>query len=270
MEWDSPFGKGFPGWHIECSAMSMKYLGDQIDIHTGGMDLIPIHHTNEIAQSEAATGKVPFVRYWVHGQFILVDGGKMAKSKGNFYRLADIEAKGFDPLALRYFYLTAHYRAFQNFTWEALTAAQNGLNELRSQASSVKRQASERTALSEEKLEKTDVYRAKFKVALEDDLNMPQALAVVWEVMKSNIPSQDKLDLILDFDQVLGLDLQNVSGRQSVKASSVPEEVKTLLKKREELRQGKKFAEADEVRKEIEEKGYLVEDTPSGPRLTSR
>ena len=264
MEWDSPFGKGFPGWHIECSAMSMKYLGEQIDIHIGGADLIPIHHTNEIAQSESATGKVPFVRYWVHGQFLLVDGEKMSKSKGNFYRLADIKAKGFDSLALRYFYLTAHYRSFLNFTWEALAASQNALNGLRSQFSILNSQFSKRSILSEEKLQKVDDYRRKFTGALEDDLNMPLALAVVWEVVKSNIPSQDKMDLVLDFDKVLGLNLKSqISMTKEV--TEVPEELKELLNKREELRQVKKFDEADDVRKEIEKKGYLVKDTSSGP-----
>ncbi|MFZ5845565.1 MAG: cysteine--tRNA ligase, partial [Patescibacteria group bacterium] len=185
MEWDSPWGKGFPGWHIECSAMSMKYLGEQFDIHTGGADLIPIHHTNEIAQSESTTGISPFVRFWIHGQFILVDGEKMAKSKNNFYKLSDIEARGFAPLALRYLYLTAHYRTFLNFTWEALQAAQASLDELRSQISNLKSQISKRSTLSSEKLQKIDKYREKFKEALENDLNIPQALAVAWEVAKS-------------------------------------------------------------------------------------
>ncbi len=268
MEWESPFGKGFPGWHIECSAMSMKYLGEQIDIHTGGADLIPIHHTNEIAQSEAATGKVPFVAFWVHGQFILVDGEKMSKSKGNYYRLADIETKSFDPLSLRYFYFTAHYRTFLNFTWEALSAAQSALKQLRSQLSAISSQLSERTTLSDEKLQKVDLYRDKFKAALEDDLNMPQALAVVWEVIKSNIPSQDKLDLVLEFDEVLGLGLTK-DLRRKTQDVRVPKDVQDLVKKREELRKEKKFREADAFRKEIEQKGFFLEDTPTGPVLLS-
>lgn len=251
MEWESPWGKGFPGWHIECSAMSRKYLGDQIDIHTGGADLIPIHHTNEIAQSEAASGMAPFVRYWIHGQFILVDGEKMAKSKSNFYRLGDLEAKGFDPLALRYFYMTAHYRAFLNFTWEGLKNAQKALNELRSQISNI-----HRTTLSVEKLMKVGAYRKKFEEAIENDLNMPRALAVVWEVVKSNIPSQDKYDLMLDFDDVLGLDLRREHSKKEI-----PQEIQALLDKREQLRKAKKFAEADELRKKIESAGYRVGDT---------
>ncbi len=261
MEWESPWGMGFPGWHIECSAMSTKYLGDQLDIHTGGVDLIPVHHTNEIAQSEAVTGHVPFVRYWVHGQFVLVDGEKMAKSKGNFYRLADIEAKGFDPLALRYFYLTAHYRKPLNFTWEALEGAQNSLKELRSFVSRITSDVS-RTILSEDKLKKVDAYRKKFNAAIADDLNMPQALAVAWEVVKSNIPSQDKYDLIMDFDEVLGLGLSAVYEQEPI-----PDDVKALVAQHEKLRKEKKFKESDEVRKQIEGKGYLVEDTPQGPRV---
>ncbi len=267
MEWDSPWGVGFPGWHIECSAMSRKHLGDQIDIHTGGADLIPIHHANEIAQSESATGKSPFVRFWVHGQFIMVDGEKMSKSKENFYRITDIEKRNFDPLALRYLYMTAHYRAFLNFTWSALESAQTALTELRSQATSIKRQVS-RNTLTQEKMEKVDAYRKKFDEALANDLNMPQALAVVWEVVKSNIPSQDKYDLLLDFDEVLGLNLRQ-SVNASVRQQEIPQDIKTLVAKREELRRDKKFDEADDVRKEIEAIGYTLEDTPEGTRISS-
>lgn len=261
MEWQSPWGTGFPGWHIECSAMSRKYLGDKIDFHTGGADLIPIHHTNEIAQSEAATGKTPFVRYWVHGQFILVDGEKMAKSKRNFYRLADIEGKNFDPIALRYLYLTAHYRSFLNFTWEAITNAQRSLNELHSLLSNIKNQISKRPSLSEEKLAKVDLYQTKFREALENDLNIPQAIAVLWEAIKSNISSQDKYDLILEFDEALGLRLADV---QELKAENISQDIVELLKKRDEARLAKKFDESDKLRKEIESKGYNVEDTLSG------
>lgn len=236
MEWDSPWGVGFPGWHIECSAMSRATLEtDQLDIHTGGADLIPVHHTNEIAQSEATTGKHPFVRYWVHGQFIMVDGAKMAKSKGNFYTLSDIEKRGYEPLALRYLYTSAHYRTFLNFTWEALDAAQKSLNELRSRVAS--------GADSSPELKK------KFQEALENDLNMPQALAIAWEAAR--IAPQ----LLLDFDRVLGLDLD----KKPVNVE-VPVYIKHLIQKRENLRKLKKFDEADAVRIEIEEKGYKIED----------
>lgn len=238
MEWGSPWGVGFPGWHIECSAMSRATLKtDQLDIHTGGMDLIPIHHTNEIAQSEASTGISPFVRYWVHGQFIMVDGEKMAKSKGNFYRLDDIEAKGIEPLALRYLYMTAHYRAFLNFTWEALASAQKSLSELRSFASMNKSS------------HKRGDLKKKFQDALENDLNIPQALAVAWEAAR--VAPQ----LLLDFDRVLGLDLS----RNPV-IIEVSFKIKQLIEKRDELRKQKKFTEADAVRKQIEDMGYKVED----------
>jgi len=266
MEWASPWGMGFPGWHIECSAMIRKHLGDQIDIHTGGADLIPIHHTNEIAQSEAASGKTLFVHYWIHGQFILVDGEKMAKSKGNFYRLSDVEEKGYEPLALRYFYMTAHYRSFLNFTWEGLRAAQKSLNELRAQIANCKLQIAnlKRTALSEEKLQKIDAYRKKFREALENDLNMPQALAIVWEVIKSNIPPTDKYDLIMDFDEVLGLSQLSAGSSQQV---AIPKEIQELVSQREMLRTEKKYSEADEVRNMIEGKGYVIEDLPTGTEV---
>lgn len=263
MEWDSPWGKGFPGWHIECSVMSMEYLGQQIDIHTGGMDLVPIHHTNEIAQSESATGKKPFVRYWMHGQFILVDGEKMSKSRGNFYRLADIEKKGFDPLALRYLYLTAHYRTYLNFTWEALQSAQLSLGQLREHVLHCKSQALKRMTLSQEKLAKVEVYRKKFDSAIGDDLNMPQALAVVWEVIKSNIPSQDKYDLMIDFDEVLGLGLRDFKEKKI----AISQKVRELAAKRESLRKEGKFTQADKVRKQISSLGFLLEDSDSGPKI---
>ncbi len=268
MHWDSPWGDGFPGWHIECSAMSMKYLGPTFDIHTGGIDHIPVHHPNEIAQSEAATGK-PFVRFWVHHAFLMVDGKKMSKSLGNIFTVNDVVAKGFDALALRYFYLTAHYRTEINFTWEAFTAAQNALNQLRFSISNFKFQISnlKRTSLSEEKLAKTDTFRDKFKAALEDNLNMPQALAVAWEVVKSNIPSQDKYDLLVDFDEVLGLNLK--SQISMTKQEKVPKEIQILVDKREQLRRENKFEDADKIRKAIEEKGFFVEDCAQGPRIVS-
>jgi cysteinyl-tRNA synthetase len=261
MEWDSPWGKGFPGWHIECSAMSRKYLGEQFDIHTGGVDLIPVHHTNEIAQSECASGKHPVVSYWVHVQFLMVDNEKMAKSKGNFYRISDIEKKGFDPLSLRYFYMTSHYRSFSNFTWDGLKAANTALCELKKQTAILKNQG-DRTTLSEDKLEKVDAFRQSFTDALSDDLNMPKALAIVWETIKSNIPSGDKYDLLMSFDDVLGLQLSKPV--PDIKPEEIPEHITSLMKKREEFRTLKKFTQADDVRKEIEKYGYILEDTPRG------
>ncbi len=260
MHWKSPFGDGFPGWHIECSAMSMKYLGDTFDIHTGGIEHTAVHHPNEVAQSESATGK-QFVRYWIHHGHLMFDGQKMSKSLGNIVRIEDVEEKNIDPLALRYFYLTASYRKPINFTWKALAGSQKALQELRNHMT-----AKTRTNLSAEKLEKIDVYRNKFSEALANDLNTPQALAVVWEVVKSNIPSQDKYDLLMDFDEVLGLQLSDVNAS----SLEIPEEITRLMNEREKLRQEKKFEEADNVRKKIEEKGFVIEDTSDGPQVKPR
>ncbi|MEK7473013.1 MAG: cysteine--tRNA ligase [Patescibacteria group bacterium] len=206
MHWESPWGDGFPGWHIECSAMSIKYLGEQIDIHTGGEDHLSIHHPNEIAQSEGATGKVPFSKFWLHCAFLMVDGTKMSKSLGNYYTIQDVLNKGVDPIALRYLYLGAHYKKPMNFTWQALESASKGLKRLQSLVISL--QSSARTTLSREKNEKVNEYRNKFNKAINDDLNTSKAMAVMFEMLKSNIPSEDKYDLAISFDEVLGLNLK--------------------------------------------------------------
>lgn len=275
--WQSPFhslltsqGEGFPGWHIECSVMTKKYLANTIDIHMGGVEHIPVHHTNEIAQSEAANG-VEFVRYWLHNEHLVINNEKMAKSTGTGMTLEEIEKHGFDPLALRYFYLTAQYRTRQNFTWEALEAAQKSLRELYSQLGKAKSQMRERSSLSNEKLAKMDEYRNQFIDAIEDDLNIPKALAVAWEVVKSNIPPGDKYDLLLDFDEVLGLDLREGAQNYVSKTElNVPENITQLVKKRDELRSQKKFSESDAVRQELEKLGYIVEDTPSGTSVKKK
>jgi cysteinyl-tRNA synthetase len=256
MHWESPWGEGFPGWHIECSAMGIKYLGEQFDIHTGGEDHLSIHHPNEIAQSEAATGKAPFVKYWIHTTFLMVDGRKMSKSLENFYRVSDVEEKGFEPLSLRYLFLSAHYRDPQNFTWEALGASKNALEKLRIQVASLKSQG-DRTVLSPEKEKKVETFRNDFMMAVNDDLNTPKALAVIWEMLKSNISSGDKYDLAMSFDEILGLKLDQ-KGNADV---AMPDEIKTLLAKREELRKEKKFDEADKIRKQIEDAGFGVKDS---------
>mgnify|MGYP001569686537 CR=1 FL=1 len=206
MHWESPWGDGFPGWHIECSAMSIKYLGEQIDIHTGGEDHLSIHHPNEIAQSEGATGKVPFSKFWLHCAFLMVDGTKMSKSLGNYYTIQDVLNKGVDPIALRYLYLGAHYKKPMNFTWQELESASKGLKRLQSLVISL--QSSARTTLSREKNEKVNEYRNKFNKAINDDLNTSKAMAVMFEMLKSNIPSEDKYDLAISFDEVLGLNLK--------------------------------------------------------------
>ncbi|MCX8009259.1 MAG: cysteine--tRNA ligase [Patescibacteria group bacterium] len=266
MHWESPWGDGFPGWHIECSAMSMKYLGESFDIHTGGIDHIPIHHPNEIAQSEGATGK-EFVKYWIHHSFLMVNNQKMSKSLGNYYRIADILEKDIDPIALRYFYLTSHYRKPLNFTWEALESAKNALTDLRKYVKNFHQTAKthERDQLSPEKLAKLDDLRARFDAALANDFNMPQALATLWEATKSNIPPADKLDLLFDFDTVLGLKLQEIT-QQEVQ-EQIPEEIQELAKKRYTLRKEKKFQEADRIRTFIQERGYDVIDTPTGSKI---
>jgi len=262
MEWDSPYGKGFPGWHIECSAMSMKYLGNPFDIHLGGVDLKPVHHTNEIAQAEAATGK-PFVKYWIHGEFILVDGKKMSKSKGNFYNLKDIEKKGFDPLALRYLYLNTHYRQQMNFTWAALKGAQTAWIKLISLVSKGDIDAVASSA-------KGKKFKDRFIKAISDDFNMPESLAIVWEMTKSDLDQKEKQTLLLDFDKVLGLNLRAKSKEQRAKIQIKDiedKEIKKLLLKREKLRKEEKWQEADKIRKEVEKKGYSLEDTSGGTKV---
>ena len=253
MEWDSPWGKGFPGWHIECSAMSITNLGETLDVHTGGVDHISVHHTNEIAQSEAVTGK-QFVRFWFHSNILEVDGQKMSKSLNNFYRLSDVIAKGLDPLSLRYLYLTAHYRTKMNFTWQGLTAAAEAYRKLKSMVAAWQG-VKGRTQISPEKLAKVEDFSAKFRAAIEEDLNLPQALAVVWEMVKSNIPEMDKLEMITDWDQVLGLNLT-----APVKKVEISNEVKALIDKREELRKEGKYEEADKLRSQIEATGFKIED----------
>lgn len=255
MHWDSPWGDGFPGWHIECSAMSIKYLGEQFDIHTGGEDHIPVHHTNEIAQSEGATGKSPFVKYWIHYAFLMVDGAKMSKSLGNYYTLKDVKEKGYGALALRYLYLSTHYRKPLNFTWEALQAAQNALSKVCFQLTTLK--AEGRTTLSAEKSQKVDEFGARFREAVNDDLNTPQALAILWEVFKSNLPGEDKYDLLLSFDETLGLGLGKIPNLKQ----EIPNNIKILITKRDRLRKEGKFAEADKIRKQIAKAGFQVQDS---------
>lgn len=261
MHWPSPWGEGFPGWHIECSAMSMKYLGETIDIHSGGIDLIPVHHENEIAQSQAVTDK-PFVRYWFHSVFLMVDGVKMSKSLNNFYTVKDVIDKGIDPIALRYLVLQTHYRQTLNFTWDSLKGAEVALNKLRAAVVQLRAQT-QRHTLSEEKLEKTEEYMRRFEEAISNDLSMPQALALVWEVIKSNIPSGDKLDLLYSFDQVLGLGLSTYEESPL----DIPEHIQNLAHQRDEARAAKNFELSDQLRAQIESEGFKVLDTSNGTRV---
>jgi cysteinyl-tRNA synthetase len=255
QRWDSPWGEGFPGWHIECSAMSRKYLGDTFDIHAGGIDLKFPHHTNEIAQSEGYSGK-KFVNYWIHGEHLLVGAGaKMSKSEGNFITLMDVIDKGFNPLAFRYLALTSHYRSRLNFTWESLTAAQNGLNNLYETAVSFK---APHKVIPE--------FIQKFNDAIDNDLDTPKALAITWEMIKSGNTPQDKLATLLNFDQVLGLRI-----KETLEAGqTIPDVVQELVKQREQARANKDFAKSDEIRKAIESDGYSVEDTADGVRIRKK
>lgn len=257
MHWDSPWGDGFPGWHIECSAMAMKYLGESFDIHTGGLEHQMVHHPNEIAQSESATGKV-FAKYWVHYAHLLVDGVKMSKSIGNVLKVEDVVQKGFSPMALRYLYLTAHYRTPLNFTWSSLAAAQSAYDRLKDFVKQAK--ADSRKALSVEKEKKLVSYQDKFAEAISNDLGMPAAIAVVWELVKSNLSNADKVEQLLAWDEVLGLKLNEASVEEVV-----PEQVMKMANIRQQLRNEGKFVDADSVRMEIEKLGYEVLDSKTGP-----
>jgi len=242
--WDSPWGQGFPGWHIECSVMAKKYLGDTIDIHMGGIEHIPIHHSNEIAQSEA-TNQVKFVNYWLHNEHLLVDNKKMAKSEQTGYSLSEIKEKGFNPLALRYLFLQAHYRSKQNFTWDLMEAAQKGFNGLIEQ---IKKTGSKKGKVNQD-------YKKDFIEKISDDFNIPQVLALVQKLLKSDLSSGDKLATILDFDKVLGLNLDKIEEK------TIPAEIQELTKQREQARQSKDWDKADQIRKQIEDKGFQIEDT---------
>ena len=248
--WNTKLGKGRPGWHIECSAMSMKYLGEEFDIHTGGQDLIFPHHTNEIAQSEGATGR-PLAHYWLHNGFVLIDGKKMAKSEGNVYTLADVREHGFSPLAYRYWLLTAHYRTLVNFTWEALGGASHALSKL----------IEHYKELGEEIGEENEQYAERFRECLDDDLDTPRALALLWEMLKdASLANADKKATLLYFDEVFGLGLGNY-----VK-ENIPQEVQDLAEERERARHAKDWKMADSLRLKIEKLGFTVKDTPEGSR----
>lgn len=254
MQWDSVFGKCYPGWHIECSAMSRKYLGEEFDIHTGGVDHIQIHHENEIAQSVGATGKI-LARYWLHTEFLLVDGGKMSKSLGNVYTLAQLQEKNIEPLAFRYFTYSSNFTNKLNFTWEAIRSSQVSLNKLREQ---VNKNKGVNTKLSEEKIKK---YEERFLDAINDNLNMPIAISVLWDLLKEE-KSNDVYELAMKFDTVLSLELN-----KKMEEKEIPIAVQELLRKREEARKEKNFALSDELRKKILNLGYLVKDTKEGQKV---
>ncbi|NLV35283.1 MAG: cysteine--tRNA ligase [Clostridiaceae bacterium] len=265
MQWPSPWGMGYPGWHIECSAMSRKYLGDVFDIHTGGVDHIPVHHENEIAQSEALLGK-PAVHYWLHGEFLLIDNGKMSKSLGNAYTIADIKKEGYSPLAFRYMCLNANYRSKLNFTWEGIKAAQVALDRL-FEGVLAHRKAPEGIELEAGLLKR---FEEDFKDAVNDDLNIPKALGVAWNAVKHGTKSQDIYGLLLKMDNVLGLDFANIAQKHEDEASELSPEIEELVNIRQQARKDKNWKLADEIRDKLNGMGIQLEDTPEGVKATRK
>jgi len=280
MMWDSPWGRGYPGWHIECSAMSMKYLGDHFDIHCGGIDHIPVHHTNEIAQAEAATGK-KWVNYWLHGEFLVLSKEKMAKSAGNFITISTLIDKGYDPLDYRYFCLGAHYRSQLQFSFEALDSAKNGRAGLMERIARIREEA-EKTGAEKVSPYAADTgapgtyasgkgapgtddkairYLKSFEAHISQDLNVPKALADLWNLVKDgSVEAVSKYSVILAMDKVLGLRL----GTAQMKKISVSKEISNLIDEREKAREDKDYKRADEIRNILKERGIIVEDTPQG------
>lgn len=263
MKWDSPWGEGYPGWHIECTAMSTAYLGNKFDVHTGGVEHIPVHHTNEIAQGYGAFGQHT-ANFWIHNSWLTFKGEKMSKSIGNIYTVDDLVNKGYDPMHFRYLVLTSHYRKGLNFTFDALDAAKVAYDKLVEMISTWKDHG--RSTLSDEKMEKISVFRDQFRSKIEDDLNYPEAIATLWTAAKSNIPNTDKLDLILDFDEILGLDLRNKMHEKL----SIPEEIESMVQERERLRAENKYDEADEIRRKVSDMGFDIEDSESGVKIKTR
>lgn len=259
MKWESPWGLCYPGWHIECSAMGQKYLGEQFDIHTGGIDLIPTHHENEIAQSKGACGKIP-AKLWMHGEYLLINGGKMSKSLGNVYLLDDIINKGYEPIVYKLFCYSCHYKNKLNFTWEGMDATAKSLTRLR--------EGYQKHLNGTEEVSKDviDNYENKFHEAINDDLNMPQAISVVWDVVKNNIKSKQFAELLDKFDTVLGI---NISEKIEEK-TDIPEEVIKIAEERKMAREEKNWAKSDELRDRIEEIGYLIKDSKEGYEIIKK
>ena len=262
MKWDSPWGPSYPGWHIECSAMGQKYLGDQFDIHTGGIDLIPTHHENEIAQSKGKCGKIP-ANYWMHGEYLLINGGKMSKSLGNVYLIKDIKDKGYDALVYRLFCYSSHYRNKINFTWEAIDGASKSLERLRNSYQIHKNGKDE---LSNEELEKLKTIEKNFHNAINDDLNMPLAMRFVWEAIKIENKNPKVAQLLLKFDIVLGLKIDE----QIEKKEEIPQEILELVEQRKIARENKDWQKSDELRDIIQSKGYTVKDTKDGMEIIKK
>ena len=261
MKWDSPWGPSYPGWHIECSAMGQKYLGEQFDIHTGGIDLIPTHHENEIAQSKGKCGKIP-ARYWLHGEYLLIDGGKMSKSLGNVYLIKDIKEKGYDPLVYKLFCYSCHYRNKLNFTWEGMDSTAKSLERLRKAYQS---HLQGTDLLNEEDKKKLIEIEEKFHKAINDDMNMPLALSYVWEAAKFEKKAKEVAKFLEKFDTVLGIKIDEVPNEVE---QEIPEEVLNLVEERKIARENKDWAKSDELRDRIREKGYVVKDTKEGMEIS--
>lgn len=254
MEWKAFGKKGFPGWHLECSAMALKLLGTSIDIHCGGVDHIPVHHTNEIAQSEAAAGVHPWVNVWMHGEFLLMGNNKMAKSGDNVITLSTLQEKNITPLAYRFFALQTHYRKQLTFSWKALQAAQSGLVNLYQALARFERPGGKIIG----------AYQKRFMEAINNDLDTPRSLALMWELIRSsNYTADEKLKTVLAFDEILGLDLQ----RELKKRTGIPQRVRQRVMQREEARRQKNWQLADRLRSELEQDGYCIEDTQDGPQV---
>ena len=262
MKWDSPWGPSYPGWHIECSAMSRKHLGEQFDIHTGGIDLIPTHHENEIAQSKGVCGKIP-ANYWIHGEYLLINGGKMSKSLGNVYLLKDIKEKGYDPLVYRLLCYTCSYRNKLNFTWEGMDSASKSLERLRKGYQANK---NGKNQLEKEDIEKLNELEYGFKQAINDDMNMPLGMSFVWEVIKYPKKCPEIANLLLKFDKVLGIRIE----KEEETSEKLPEEISNLIEKRKQARNEKNWQESDRIREEIQQKGYIVKDTKDGMEVSKK
>ncbi len=263
MMWDSPWGRGYPGWHIECSAMSMKYLGESFDIHCGGIDAIPVHHTNEIAQSEAATNH-KWVNYWVHGEFLLDETGKMSKSKGEFLTLSLLKSKGYDPMDYRFFVLGGHYRSQLRFSFENLdTARKNRLSIVAKIQDLLEAGAKKIVLESEVALSLAN----EFDECVNNNMNMPKAVAVLWKTLKADdISNDEKYTLILYFDEVFGLRFDEVEKPKM----EIPSEIQELIDARVEAKKQKDFEKADKIRDQITDLGYILKDTPKGPILSKK
>ena len=259
MKWDSPWGPSYPGWHIECSAMGQKYLGEQFDIHTGGIDLIPTHHENEIAQSKGYCGKIP-ARFWLHGEYLLINGGKMSKSLGNVYLVKDFIDRGYTPLTYKLFSYSSHYRNKLNFTWEGMTAAEKALERLKN---GYKLHLNGTDNVEEEVVNQ---YEERFHRAINDDLNMPLAMGVVWEVIRNNKKAPKLAKLLLKFDEVLGLKIDEEDKKQE----DIPGEILNLIEERKIARSNKNWEESDRIRDLINSKGYNIKDTKDGTEITKK